>query len=174
MWIDVVFAIVAAAAFYWGFSRGIIRTVISVIAIFVGLIVAVRFAEATTLLLSDLFNTAPDGAMPLIGFVTAFVIVLALLRLLSAAIERLLTATRLNFINQLAGGLATAFVATLVFSVLLMFVNAANLISLHAKAESVTYESLAAFPAHAYAMLGQAQPTLEHLRDAGKEAMGNN
>ena len=171
MWIDIIFAIVAASAFFWGYSRGIIRTVISVVAIFVGFILAVRFAKPTTSILADVFNTSPDGAMPLIGFIVAFVLVLVSLRMVATILEKSLSAVRLNFINKIAGGLAMAVLGTLVFSILLMFVNAASLIPLDVKAKSVTYASLEEFPAQAYAILGKARPALENVRDAGKEAL---
>jgi len=171
MWIDLLFAVIAAAAFYWGFSRGIIRTVISVVAIFVGFVLAVRFAAPTTQILSDLFNTSPDGALPLIGFIVAFVLVLVLLRLLATLIERVLTSLRLNVLNKVAGGLTIAILATLVFSILLMFVNSAQLIPTEAKRESITYQSLEEFPAQAYAILGKAKPAFENVKEAGERAM---
>lgn len=171
MWIDIAFAIIASVAFYYGFSRGIIRTIISVAAVFVGFILAVRFAAPVTDVISRLFNTSPDGAMPLIGFIVAFVLVLALLRLLATFIERVLTKLRLNALNKVAGGLATAILGTLVLSILLLFVESANLITPEAKRESVTYQSLAEFPAQAYAILGKARPGLERVRDAGKKAL---
>lgn len=171
MWIDLVFAIVAAAAFFWGYSRGIIRTVISVVAIFVGFILAVRFSRPTTEILADVFDTTPDGAMPLMGFIVAFVLVLVALRLVATMLEKTLTAVRINFINKIAGGLAMAIIGTLVFSILLMFANSANLIPLDAKAKSVTYNSLEEFPGQAYAVLGKAKPAFENVRDAGKEAL---
>lgn len=171
MWIDIVFAVVAAYGFYWGYSRGIIRTVISVAAIFIGFVLAVRFAPAVTEVLSNLFNTPAAGALPLIGFIVAFVLVLLGLRLVATAIERVLTTVKLNILNKVAGGLATAILATLVFSILLMFVNSANLISLDTKTKSITYQALEDFPAQAYALLGKARPAMENVRDAGKRAM---
>lgn len=171
MWIDLVFAAVAAYGFYWGYSRGIIRTVVSIAAIFIGFVLAVRFAPQTTEVIAKLFKTPAEGALPLIGFVVTFVLVLLLLRLVANAIEKMLTAIKLNVLNKVAGGLATAILATLVFSILLIFVNSANLISDNAKATSITYASLEAFPDQAYAVLGKAKPALENVRDAGKRAM---
>ena len=94
-----------------------------------------------------------------------------LLRLVANAVEKVLTTLKLNFINKIAGGLATSILATLVFSILLLFVNSANLISEDAKNSSMTYTSLEAFPDQAYAVIGKAKPALENARDAGKRAM---
>jgi len=171
MWIDLVFAAVAAFGFYWGYSRGIIRTIVSIAALFIGFVLAVRFAPQTTEVISKLFNTPAEGALPLIGFVVTFVLVLLLLRLVANAIEKVLTSLKLNFLNKIAGGLATSILATLIFSILLLFVNSANLITDNAKDTSMTYTSLAAFPDQAYAVLGKAKPALENVRDAGKRAM---
>ncbi|MFK8055411.1 MAG: CvpA family protein [Saprospiraceae bacterium] len=171
MWIDLVFAVIAAFGFYWGYSRGIIRTVVSVAALFIGFVLAVRFAPQTTEVIAKLFKTPAEGALPLIGFVVTFVLVLLILRLVANAIEKVLTTLKLNFLNKVAGGLATSILATLIFSILLIFVNSANLISEEAKDTSMTYSSLEAFPDQAYAVLGKAKPALEDVRDAGKRAM---
>ena len=173
MLIDLAFAACAAAAFYWGYSRGIIRTVVSIVAAFVGFVVAIHFAPDVTALLARLFDAEPTGALPLVGFVVAFAAVLVALRLLATAAERLLRAVHLDGVNKLAGGLAAVLGATLLFSILLGFVDGAGLVAMETKVESVTYPALDAFPEQAYALFGRARPALEDLRDAGREALGS-
>ena len=172
MSIDLAFAACAAVGFYWGYSRGIIRTVVSVAAVFVGFVVAVRFAPAVTGLLAGLFDAEAAGALPLVGFVVAFALVLVGLRLLATALERALRAVHLDGVNKLAGGLAAALATTLLFSILLGFADGAGLVAMETKVASVAYPALEAFPEQAYALFGRARPALEDLRDAGKEALG--
>lgn len=171
MWIDIVFAAAAAYGFYWGYSRGIIRTVISVVAVVVGFVLAVRFSAEVTRVLAELFKTEPDGALPLIGFVVSFALVLVALRLLANGVEGLLSTLRINFINQTAGGIAAALLATLLFSVLLLGIDSANLVSAEAKRKSITYQALAEFPDQAYAILGKTRPALERVKAVGEEAL---
>lgn len=171
MWIDVIFAAVAAFGFYWGYSRGIIRTVISVVAVLVGFVLAVRFSAEVTSILAQTFNASTTGAMPLIGFVVSFVLVLLLLRMLANALESVLSKLRINFINQAAGGFAAAIIATFLYSVLLLFVDSASLISQDAKVNSVSYTALEAFPEQGYAIIGKTKPALEKVKEAGEKAM---
>lgn len=171
MWIDGIFAVVAAAAFFYGYQRGIIKTVASIAAVFLGFIAAVRFAKPATNILANLFNTEPTGAMPLVGFLVAFFAVLMILNFSVKMVERILSAARLSFINQFIGGVTIALAAVLVFSILLGFVDSADLIPVKQKEESFTYEALNAFPNQAYAALGQAMPSLDNLREAGKSAL---
>jgi len=172
MWIDLTFAVLAALAFYWGYSRGILRTVISLIAVFLGLILAVPLSEPIGDALLSLTSISPT-ALPLVSFILAFVLVILALRLLTAALERVLIAVRINFLNQLAGGVVSVLLITLVYSVLLTFIDSASLIPLATKAESITYDSLERFPDQAYAVLGKAKPALEQVRDRGREALQN-
>ena len=171
MWIDVGFAVFAALGFYWGYSRGVIRAVVSLVAVFVGFVAAVRFAPSVTAILTDLLDKPATGAWPLIGFVVAFVLVLVLLRLAATLVERALTAVRLNGVNKLAGGLASALATTLLYSVIVMFVDGAGAVTIEAKNDSMTYDALEALPTQAYALLGEARPAFEQLRDAGREAV---
>lgn len=172
MLIDLAFAACAAIGFYWGYSRGIIRTVISVIAVFVGFVIAVRFAPDVTALLAHLFNASTTGALPLVGFVVAFALVLVALRLVATALERALRAVHLDGVNKIAGGVAASLAVTLLFSILLGFVDGAGLVAMETKVESIAYPALAAFPDQAYALFGRAQPALEDLRRAGRDALG--
>ena len=171
MWIDIVFALVAAYGFYWGYSRGIIGAVVSIAAVVLGFVLAVRFSAEVTDLLADLFNTPPTGAMPLVGFVVTFAMVLLALRLLVTTVERLLSTLRINFLNKAAGGLAAALLAVFVLSLAMLSINSAGLVSREAKADSVTYASLVAFPAQVQGAFRQSKPTLERIKDAGDKAM---
>ncbi len=171
MWIDIVFAIMVGYGFYWGYSRGIIGTVVSIAAIVVGFVLAVRFSAEVTDLLAELFDTTATGALPLIGFITTFVLVLLSLRLLVTTIERLLSALRINFLNKAAGGLAAALIATFVLGLALLPLNSAGLISSSTKLDSMTYASVAAFPAQAQSAFRQNQSTVDKVKTAGQKAI---
>ncbi len=171
MWIDIVFAIVVAYGFYWGYSRGIIGTVVSIAAVVLGFVLAVRFSAEVTDLLADLFHTTATGALPLLGFITTFVLVLLSLRLLVTTVERVLSALRINFVNKAAGGLAAALIATFLLGVAMLSLNSAGLVSAAAKGDSLTYGSLAAFPQQARAAIQQKQSTVDKVKEAGRKAI---
>lgn len=171
MWIDIAFAAFAGLGFYWGYSRGIIRTVISALALFLGFAIAVRFAPEVTELLADAFDQPPTGAFPLLGFIVAFILVLIALRLVANVLERSLRAVRLNFVNQVAGGLVTALLATVMLGFFLWFGDSAALVTPEAKAASVTYPVLEELPDQTYAAIGRVKPVVDDLRARGEEAL---
>ena len=171
MWIDIAFAAVAALAFYQGYRRGIIGTVVSIAAVVLGFLLAVRYSREATTLLANLFDVPPTGAMPLLGFVATFALTLLAMRLIAAAVERLLATLRLGFVNRALGGLAAAVLATFLLSMALITVESAGLIPREQRRESITYDSLAAFPEQVKAAFVQEKPMLERLRERGEEEL---
>ena len=154
MWIDLLFFAVAAIGFYWGYARGIIRTVSSVAAVFVGLFVAMRFGPDITRALARATDQPVEGALPLFGFLIAFVGVLIALRIAASLVERILTRLHLNFLNRVAGGMASAVIAIFFYSVLVLFTASAGLVSEHVREQSATYSALAELPERVYKVAG--------------------
>ena len=171
MWIDIAFAIVVGLAFYQGYSRGIIGTVVSIAALVLGFVVAVRYSSPVTELLADLLNTPPTGALPLLGFVVTFALTLAALRLLVKGVERLLATLQLTVVNKVLGGLAAAVIATFLLGMALIAVESAGLIPREQQRDSLTYEPLAAFPDQVKSAFVQNKPALERLRERGEEEL---
>jgi membrane protein required for colicin V production len=146
MIIDVVFAIVLLYGFYLGFSQGIINTLFAVLSIVIGLLAAFKLAPAT----SNFLETAFDSTNPLMflgGFLITFIVTMFLIRTISRALEGLFRAARINFINQLVGGVVLSSVLILLLSMLIWFGDQARLIDDTTKAQSMTYVHLEKYPA---------------------------
>ena len=171
MWIDLVFAAVAAFAFYQGYARGIIGTVVSIAAVVLGFVLAVRYSAEVTDVLADLFNTPPTGALPLVGFVVTFGLVLLGLRLVATAVERLLATLRLTVVNRALGGLAAALLATFLLSLALLAFDSTGLLTREQKRASITYAPLAAFPEQVKGAFQKSKPALERAREKGEDAL---
>ena len=171
MWIDVAFAAVAALAFYQGYRRGIIGTVVSIAAVVLAFLLAVRYSRDVTAVLSDLFAAPPTGAMPLLGFVVAFALVLLAARLIAGAVERLLATLRLGVVNRALGGLAAALLATFLLSLALLAFDSTGLLTREQKRASITYAPLAAFPEQVKGAFQKSKPALERAREKGEDAL---
>ena len=171
MWIDLAFAVVAAYAFYQGYARGIIGSVVSIAAVVLGFVLAVRYSAEVTDALGGLFNVPTTGPWPLIGFVVTFALVLLALRLIATAVERLLTTLRLGFVNRALGGLAAALLATFVLSLALLAFESTGLLTREQRRESITYASLAAFPEQVKGAFQRTKPALQRAREAGEDAL---
>ena len=178
MVIDVVFIVMALWGFYLGFTRGIIRTIFTIISVVFGLMMAFRFGPDVTHLLE---RTLTDNALMFIaGFLITFVGTMFIIRLFARFLEGALESANINFINQGIGGMFLSGLLILLYSVLLWFGDRSHLINETAKEESQTYEYLEQFPQYVWEWGSQVRPILEDfwqhsiefmdkLEDAGLE-----
>lgn len=154
MIIDVICLVVALYGFWVGYSRGIIKTVLTIMSILFGVMAAAKFSPTVTQMLQDWFE-APKGFMFLIGVVLTFLLTLALFRFVANALENMLESVNINFINQALGGGISVIFFVFAYSLLLSFADNSRLIDEKTKKDSITYEILKPFPAYAWEM-GQA------------------
>ena len=163
MIIDIIFLIVAGYGFYLGFSRGIIQTIFTVLSYFIGLIAAFKFSPSATRLLESFFS--PHPLMFVAGFLLSFVLTMVLIRMLAKGLEGILVTVNINIINQVAGGALLAAVLVLIYSTILWFATASNLISPAARAESRTYTYLEKYPEQAWNLGAMLWPTVVDFWD---------
>lgn len=171
MVIDVLFVIVVAAGFWFGYSRGIIQTVFRMISIVLGLMAALRFSPATTNFLKDTFNE-DSPLMFLAGFLLTLVMTMLFLRLVGRGIETLLESVNINIINQMLGGAFSAAVGVLFYSALLWFVlNSSVRDVASATADSQTYPYLKDYPKTVWNTLTEMQPIITDFWEYSKSVM---
>ena len=163
MVIDVIFAVFALWGFYLGFSRGIIRTVFTILSVVFGLLVAFRFGPDMTQFLETAVND--NALMFLAGFLLTFVLTMVIIRLFASFLEGALESANINFINQAIGGTVMAGLMVLLYSVLLWFGDRSHLINEDAKVESMTYNYLEDYPELVWYYGGKARPILEDFWD---------
>jgi membrane protein required for colicin V production len=148
MGIDIIFLMAAGYGFYVGYSRGIIQTLFNVLGYTLGLLAAAKFAPIVTGLLETIF----DNHSPLLflgGFLVSFIVVIFIVRFLSSTFESLLELAHINILNQVAGGVITAALVVLLYSVMLWFVDSSLLLKEETKEDSATYPFLKTYPAKA-------------------------
>lgn len=170
MIIDLLFLITAIYGLYLGYSRGIIKTVFTVLSVLFGVIIAFRFSPDTTKLLESLF-TSTNPLMFIAGFLLTFVLTMIGIRMFARVLENGLESANINFLNQAAGAALTAAFTTLLFSTLVLFANKAHLIEEDTKQDSITYSYLEKYPQTMWGLLGKAKPTLQRFWDRSVEFM---
>jgi uncharacterized membrane protein required for colicin V production len=165
MIIDVILLIVVMTSFWFGYSRGIIQTVVRYVSIFVGLMASFRFTPAMTGFLKDITgSTGP--LMFLAGFLLTLFLTMILLRMLGRGVEGILESININFINQILGGFVSMAVGVLIYSVLLMFVlSSATRDAEIAAMDSQTYPYLKAYPTRAWSVIKKLGPTITNFKD---------
>ncbi len=101
-WLDILLAAILALSIIGGLKTGLARAGVGVVAVIVGLLVAMWFYPNAAAVLRTAIHSA--AAANVIGFLVLFGIVLAIGGLISFAIEKLLKVVHLSWLNRLLGG----------------------------------------------------------------------
>ena len=164
MAIDITFLIFAGWGFYMGFSKGIIRTVFTILSYTLGLVAAFKFAPPMTKFLESVFND--DNALMFIaGFILSFVLTMLGLRAIARGLEGLLETAQINIVNKLIGGSVLTAGMILVFSVLVQFADRASTLSPEVKGDSITYPYVEQYPDLVWQLADQGRPIFENFWD---------
>ncbi len=145
MIIDLFTFIIGGWGAYQGFTRGIIRTILTVFSILFGLVVAFKLTPAATRFL----ETAFDSENPFLflgGFLMVFVLTMIIIRITSRFLEGALQAAKINILNQFLGALLLSSLYLLLFSYVIQFAEASRIITDKTRQESVTLPLLKALP----------------------------
>ena len=169
MAIDLIFVVLAAWGFYLGFSRGIIKTIFTIISVIFGLMMAFRFGPQVTNMLESMFQENP--LMFIAGFLLTFVGTMLIIRVVANFLEGALQTAHINIINQILGGLFTSALVTLVYSMLLWFGDKSHLIGESTKEDSRVYTYLEQYPQKVWAWGQKAKPILLDFWDQSVEFM---
>ncbi len=141
MALDLISAILITYAFYRGYNRGLLKTVVDTLSIVVGIVVALNFSPQFIAYLQKIININPAIEF-ILGFIIVFFVVMILLRFIADKIESIFKAIKINFINQIAGGvLLGAFTTFIIGSIILLLTNL-KIINLDYANQSKMYEFL--------------------------------
>ncbi|MBP7273312.1 MAG: CvpA family protein [Saprospiraceae bacterium] len=170
MIIDIFCLIALGYGFYTGYSRGIIQTVISIITLTFGLLIAFKLAP----LGSDFIARITKNSSPLLffgGFLLIFIVIMLLLKWIGRFFENILESANINIFNNLAGGAIMGTVLVSMFSVLVWFADKTYLISDEIKQQSVSYEYLQPMPATMKNLIQTVMPFAKNIWSQTNDAM---
>lgn len=129
MAVDVLFIIMATFGFYFGFSFGLMKVVLSVLSLMSAVLAAMAFTPMTTNIIIDTFEI-DSVFLPFVAFLVTLLIVLMLARIVTKLIEETIDNKRFDIVSQIIGGLIMGFIFTLLYSVLVLFFGQARVIEL--------------------------------------------
>lgn len=141
MILDIISALLITYGFYVGYSRGLVKTVVDTLSIFVALIVAMKFSPIVIKYLKQIL-TFNEGVEFIIGLLFTFFFTLLVFKFLGDKIEDLFKAVGINFINQLAGGILLGVVFTMIIGGLVALATNFRILSDNVMAESRLYGHL--------------------------------
>jgi membrane protein required for colicin V production len=139
MWIDLVWLALIVMAVFKGFSRGLIGAVFSFAALFIGLAAALKLSAIVAVYLNDSFEDH-HAWWPVVAFILVFLFVSGLIKMAAAIVEKTLDFVMLGWVNKIGGFLVYAVLYTLVYSVVLFYIDQISHISAHVKQQSMVYD----------------------------------
>lgn len=164
MQLDIALAVIMILGFLFGYSKGVIKTVFSIVSIIIGIIAALKLSPLTI----DLFNTMMPNhprVAYIAGFVATFLVVILLVRFIGNRLEAMLKVVQLNFFNKLIGGLITMLFSVLLFSSVVWFIDEARLISETQKDQSISFYPLRELPGIAKTQFELVKPVFQDFWD---------
>jgi membrane protein required for colicin V production len=126
------------SAAYKGYTRGFIVSVVSLVAIIVGLAAAVKLSAVVGNWLSKTVNIGSQW-LPFLSFIAVMVGVILVLRLVANVLQKSVELLLMGWANKLGGILFYAIIYTLIFSVVLFYANKLGIIKQRTIDESKCY-----------------------------------
>ncbi len=170
MAIDIIFLLVVLYGFYLGFSRGIIRTVFTVLSLTIGVMLSLKLAPGATHLLETTFKST-NPLMFIAGLLLSFIAIMLVLRFMSRSLEGILKTANINVVNQFIGGVVLSGVLVLLLSVLVWFADQAHMIDQQTKDRSVTYPYITQYRGQAVAIGEKLKPVFYEFWDQSLHMM---
>lgn len=138
MLLDLIYAVIIVLAVFYGYRRGLIVGLFSLVAVIIGLAAAMKLSIVAGIYISKVINVSEEW-LPLISFIVVFILIVLLIRLGAKAIEKAIELAWMGWANKLGGIIFYAAIYTIVFSVLLFYAEQMKWLQPEMINKSVTY-----------------------------------
>jgi membrane protein required for colicin V production len=138
MLLDIIFAIILVFAVLQGYRNGLIVGLFSLIAIIIGLAAAMKLSAVLADALGRSTGISQEW-LPLVLFAIIFLVVLLLVRWVAKLIEKSVEIAMLGWVNKLGGVVFYVAIYTIIFSVVLFYLEQMKIIQPETVHKSVTY-----------------------------------
>lgn len=171
MAIDIMFIIMAAYGFYFGYAYGLIKVVIFLLSLIIALAVSMYITPSTARLIQQTLEV-DSALLPFVAFVISLVGIMLVARIVFKLLEENINNKQLNQMTQGIGGLLMSVVFIFLFSVLVTFFSKAHVIKPdNVRKTSFFYAFVEQIPAYGTAVLRQIAPYMEKFVDYMSEAL---
>ena len=121
-YIDIVIAVPLLWGLYKGFSKGLVKSLATLVALVIGIIGAIKFSGITSVILANNLNLSVKY-LPLISFAVTFIGIIILVHLLARIVDKLMKAIALGGINRIAGAIFGLIKYAFIVSIILIGLN---------------------------------------------------
>lgn len=164
MYIDIALGLTLIIGFLYGYSKGIIKTVTSLVSILIGIIAAMKLSPIVIVGLENVMPNNPKLAY-ILGFLLTFILVIVIIRFIGNKLEALMKKSGVNFMNKFAGASVMTVFFGILFSVVIWFANGARLLSEPQKTQSISYLLIEPIPEKAMGELETLKPVFREFWD---------
>lgn len=120
--LDIIIGIPILWMAYRGFTKGFVIEITTLLALLVGIYMAINFSFYAAALINDNF-TVEDKYMSILSFAVTFIVVVIIIMLLGRLLEKVIDMIALGFIDKLAGGVFGILKGALIISAILLVIN---------------------------------------------------
>ncbi len=171
MAIDIIFIIMAAYGFYFGYAYGLIRVVVFLVSLLLALVVSMYVTPSTAQLIQETLQVE-STLLPFVAFVISLVGIMLVARIVFKLLEENVNNKQLNQATQGIGGILMAGVFVFLFSVLVTFFSAAHVIKPEqVRKTSFFYGFVEQIPDYGTSILKRIAPYMEQFVDYMSEAL---
>lgn len=124
-YLDVVLSVPLLWGLYKGVTRGIIKELSTLLALILGVYGAINYSDLLSPILAD-FITIGEDYQSIFSFSLVFILIVLVVRLLAALLDKLISFVSLTVFSRLAGALFGIFRMAFLCSALLLVVNTLN------------------------------------------------
>jgi membrane protein required for colicin V production len=121
-WIDIVILIVLGVSLIGGLSNGFIKELSSFAALILGIWGAIRFSSFTAVKLYEWFDMTGEF-VGLVSFIVTFLAIVVVINFIGVAIDKVVDAVSLGFLNKILGAVFSVFKSILILSVVIFILE---------------------------------------------------
>ena len=138
MFIDIIALIILAMAIFKGYSRGLIVSILSFLAIIIGLAAAMKFSIAVAAWLQNNTNVGTHW-LPFLSFIIIMIVVILLVQWIANLAQAAIEVVLLGWLNKLGGIIFYVLLYMMVYSVVLFYATQMGLLKDETIKASQTY-----------------------------------
>lgn len=157
MIIDIAFIVLLIIAFLKGAKKGLIQSLFTFLAFFVGLAAAIKLSAIVATHLSNQ-NTLGSKWVPFISFILVFALIVILVRAFGKFIEKANEMIMMGWINKMGGVLLYLFLYGIIYSILLFYLKNLGILKPTTIQASKFYPFLSPIAPDALNLLGNIIP----------------
>jgi membrane protein required for colicin V production len=162
MFIDIIALIILAMAIFKGYSRGLIVSILSFLAILIGLAAAMKFSVVVAAWLEENSNIGTQW-LPFVAFLVIMIGVILIVRWIANLAEAAIEIVLLGWLNKLGGMILYILLYMMVYSIVLFYATEMGLLKAETIQASHTYHLIEPWGPKAINALGYIIPFFKDM-----------